>query len=112
MAGRFRAYGRSMEPIIPSGTRVTIEPVVVDRIEIGDVVMAKVGASTMLHLVKAVDRSSRRVEISGTSGPANGWTTLDDVHAICTHVGGSAVPDAVAKVSQRHGLRRRPVAAD
>lgn len=112
MAGHFRAYGRSMEPMIPSGTRVRIEPVAADRIEVGDVVVANVGASTVLHRVRSVDRPARRVEISGMSGPANGWTSLDHVQAICTEIGGSTVPEAEAKVAQHRGLRRRRVAAD
>jgi hypothetical protein len=111
-AGRFRAFGGSMEPVIPSGSRVTLEPVAVERIDLGDIVMAQVGESTMLHLVKAVDRVGRRVEISGTSGPANGWTSLDRVHAICTRIDGRAVPEAGSKVLRRLGRRRSPEETD
>jgi Peptidase S24-like len=85
MVGRFRAFGRSMEPVIPSGSRVTVEPAVVDELELGDIVAVRVGDSTMLHLVKAIDPDGRQIEISGTSGPPNGWTTLDRVYGICTH---------------------------
>jgi hypothetical protein len=112
MAGRFRAFGHSMEPVIPSGSRVTIEPVAADRIDLGDIVVARVGGSPMLHLVKTVDRPGGRVEISGTSGPANGWTTFDHVDAICTEVAGSAVPGSGSKALRRRGLRRRPVPSE
>ncbi|HEY3550556.1 MAG TPA: S24/S26 family peptidase [Gaiellaceae bacterium] len=88
LAGRFRAFGGSMEPVIPSGSRVTIEPVDVERIELGDIVAVKVCDETMLHLVKAIDRDERRIEVSGTSGPANGWTSFDSVYAICTRIEG------------------------
>jgi hypothetical protein len=98
MAGRWRAFGRSMEPVIPSGSRVTIEPVDADKIELGDILVAQVHESAMLHLVKALDAPGRRVEISGTSGPPNGWTTLDRVRAICTEIEGKPVPGARAKV--------------
>lgn len=108
MAGRFRAFGRSMEPVIPHGSRVTIERVAADRIERGDIVVAQVGGSTMLHLVKEVESLAGRAEIAGTSGPANGWTTLDRIHAICTEIGGEPVPGASEKVERR---RRRPVAS-
>jgi hypothetical protein len=99
LVGRFRAFGRSMDPGIPSGSQVTIAPVDVDRIELGDIVVAEVGGSTMLHLVKTIDAGRREVEISGTSGPANGWTTFERVSAICTRIGGTPVPGAAPRQS-------------
>ena len=112
MVGRCRAFGSSMEPLIPSGSRIVIDPVDVDRIELGDIVVARVRDSTMLHLVKAIDVRGRRVEISGTSGPANGWTPLAHVHAICTEIGGRPVPGARAKVKPGRRLSlRKPAGA-
>lgn len=105
MAGRCRVFGRSMEPVIRSGSRVTIEPVNADKVERGDIVVAQVGSSRMLHLVRAIDAAGRRVEISGTSGAPNGWTTLDRVQAICTEIDEKPVPGARARV--RPGRRRR-----
>ncbi len=99
MVARFRALGRSMEPVIPSGSTVTIEPVDADRVELGDIVVAKVGDSTMLHLVKAIDVERRRVEISGTSA-TSGWTSLDSVYGICTRIGEELVPGARAKAKR------------
>jgi hypothetical protein len=96
MVGRFRAFGSSMEPVIPSGSRVTVEPVAADELELGDIVVAKVGDSTMLHLVKAIDVEQRLVEISGTRA-ISGWTTFERVYGICTQIGGSSVPGAPAK---------------
>jgi hypothetical protein len=104
MTGRFQAFGRSMEPVIPSGSRVTIEPVEVERIELGDIVAVKVGDDTMLHLVKAIDPAERRVEIAGTSGPPSGWTSFDCVEAICTRIEGKAVPGVEGKT--RSFIRR------
>jgi hypothetical protein len=98
LAGSFRAFGTSMEPVIPSGSRVTIEPVDVDTVELGDVVVARVGDSTMLHLVKTIVADRRQIEISGTSGPANGWTAFDLVYGICTRIGETPVPGAGEKV--------------
>lgn len=43
LAGSFRAFGTSLEPAITNGSRLTIEPVNVDRIEVGDIVLARVG---------------------------------------------------------------------
>jgi len=100
LAAHFRAFGTSMEPVIPSGSRVTIAPVDVDTIELGDIVMARVRDSTMLHLVKAIDADRRQVEISGTSGPANGWTAFDLVYGICIRIRETPVPAAAEKVSR------------
>jgi Peptidase S24-like len=105
LVGRFRAFGTSMEPVIHSGSRVTIEPVDADKIELGDIVVVQVGDSTMLHLVKSIDVRRRQVEISGTSGPPSGWTTLDRVYGICTRICQTPVPGADAK-TRRLGLAR------
>lgn len=87
-----------MKPVIPSGSRVTVEPIDVERIELGDIVVAELDDSMMLlHLVRAIDRVRRRVEISGTSGPANGWTTLGQADGNCTWIGENAVPGAEAQ---------------
>lgn len=105
MVGRCCVFGRSMEPVIPSGSRVTLERVDADEIELGDIVVARVGDATMLHLVKALDHWNRQVEISGTSGSANGWTSLDRVVAICTQIDGKPVPGASAKAKSARGSR-------
>jgi hypothetical protein len=97
LVGRFRAFGRSMEPVIPSGSRLTIEPIDRERIELGDIVLARVGEETMLHLVKAIDPEGRRVEISGTRSPSNGWTPFERVYGICTRIGESPAPGAEGK---------------
>lgn len=96
-----------MEPVIPSGTVVTIAPVDVDRITVGDVVAVKVGDETMLHLVKTIDHREGRVEISGTRRP-NGWTSFDCVYAICTHLDDEPVPGAEEKTRRRLLGRVRP----
>jgi hypothetical protein len=105
--GRFRAFGRSLEPVIPSGSLLTIEPVDRERIELGDIVLARVGDSTMVHLVKTLDRDGRRVEISGARGPADGWTTFERVYGICTKIDEKAVAEARAKSRRaRHWFHR------
>jgi hypothetical protein len=42
--------------------------------------------------LKSIDLGHRQVEISGSSGAPNGWTTFDRVYGICTRVGESPVP--------------------
>jgi hypothetical protein len=92
-----------MDPIIKSGQRVKVEPVDAGRLEIGDVVMVEVNGDTMLHQVSAIDRGSRRVEIAGSSGAVNGWTSFDRVYAICTKIAGNPVAGASAKTRTRRG---------
>ena len=99
MVARFRAFGSSMKPVVPSGSTVTIEPVDVDKVELGDIVVAKVGDSTMLHLVNAIDVDRRLVEISGTSA-TSGWTLFDRVFGICTRIGQERVPGARTKAKR------------
>jgi hypothetical protein len=109
MTGRFRAFGGSMEPVLPSGSLVTIEPVEVERIELGDIVAVKVGDDTMLHLVKAIDPHERRVEIAGTRGPPSGWTSFEYVYAICTRIDGKVVPGVEGKTRTRFLGIARPI---
>jgi hypothetical protein len=90
-----------MEPVIPSGSRLTIAPVDVEKIALGDIVVARVDDATMVHLVKAIDRRGRRLEIAGTSGPPNGWTPFDRVYGICTRIGAETVPGSDSKVRTR-----------
>jgi hypothetical protein len=93
-----------MDPIIKSGQRVRVEPVNVDRLELGDVVMVEVNGDTMLHRVSAIDPTNGRVEIAGSSGAVNGCTSFDCVYGICTKIAGNPVPGASAKTKTR---RRR-----
>jgi len=76
-----------------------MRPVDVERIELGDVVVAKVGDSTMLHLVKAIDVDRRVVEISGASATL-GWTAFDRVFGICARIGEAPVPGARSKTKR------------
>src|SRR6476661_6426563 len=89
---RFRAFGDSMTPIITSSQRVTVEPADPDRLEVGDIVIAEVEGTPCLHLIRAIDRENRRMEIAGNDGSISGWTPFDRVYAICTVVGDEPVP--------------------
>jgi len=109
MTGRFRAFGGSMEPVIPNGSHVTIKPVHVERIELGDILAVRVGDDTMLHLVKAIEPHERRVEIAGTSGPPSGWTSFECVYAICTRVNEEEVPGVQGKTRRRFLGVGRPI---
>lgn len=62
--------GQSMTPRIQSKQTIVLIPI--DRIEIGDVVLAKVAGKHYIHLLTAID--GERVQISNAHGHVNGWT--------------------------------------
>jgi len=95
-----------MDPIIKSGQRVKVEPIDQGCLEVGDVVMVEVNGSSMLHMVSAIDEAGRRVEIAGSNGEVNGWTSFECVYAICTRIDGDPVAGASAKAVTRRPRRR------
>lgn len=97
----FRPSGSSMVPLIRSRQLVTVAPVDPTKVEVGDIVLARVAGTTYLHLVSAVDAGSGRVQISNNRGRVNGWTNHARLHGICTAVDGVARP-------RTDGKTRRP----
>jgi ApbE superfamily uncharacterized protein (UPF0280 family) len=75
-----------MVPLIRSRQRVTVAPVDPAKLEVGDIVLARVAGTVYLHLVSAVDQARRRVQISNNHGRVNGWTSHDRVFGICVAV--------------------------
>lgn len=73
----FRPRGNSMSPRIRSGQLCTVEPVEASAIEVGDVVLCKVGGSEYLHLVKAIQGD--RFQIGNNRGHVNGWITAASI---------------------------------
>jgi hypothetical protein len=69
----FCPRGRSMEPRIHDGQRVTVAPVGEQQPKPGDVVLCSVRGRQFLHLVKAVDGGGR-YQIANNRGHINGWT--------------------------------------
>jgi hypothetical protein len=88
----FRPSGSSMVPLIRSRQLVTVAPVNPDRIEVGDIVLARVAGIVYLHLVTALDRGTGRVQISNNRGRINGWTNHARIYGICTAVDGVPRP--------------------
>lgn len=60
-----------MSPKIESGQLCTIAPVDTRELEVGDIVLCKVGGVEYLHLVKAVQ--GERFQIGNNRGRINGW---------------------------------------
>lgn len=85
----FRPTGSSMVPLIRSRQLVTVAPCDPAKVEVGDIVLAKVAGSVYLHLVSAVDHARGRVRISNNRGRINGWTNYARVYGICTAVDGN-----------------------
>jgi hypothetical protein len=75
-----------MVPLIRSRQRVIVAPVDPAKLEVGDIVLARVAGTVYLHLVSAVDPARKRVQISNNRGRVNGWTSHDRVFGICVAV--------------------------
>jgi len=61
-----------MKGKVESGQLVTLDPVVVADLAVGDIVLCKVKGNVYLHLVKTLDQG--RVLIGNNRGGTNGWT--------------------------------------
>lgn len=92
-----RPSGSSMTPLIRSRQRVTVVPVDPAKLEVGDIVLARVSGAVYLHLVSAVDTARKRVQISNNHGRVNGWTSHDRVFGICVAVDDVPRPHAGGK---------------
>ncbi|MEC3913275.1 S26 family signal peptidase [Nocardia sp. CDC160] len=75
-----------MVPLIRSRQLVTVAPVDPTRVEVGDIVLARVSGTVYLHLVTAID--GKRVQIGNNRGRINGWTSHDRIFGLCVAVDG------------------------
>jgi hypothetical protein len=96
----FRPGGSSMVPLIRSRQLVTVAPVDPTKVEVGDIVLARVAGTVYLHLVSAVDASAGRVQISNNRGRVNGWTNHARIYGICIAVDGTRRPRLEGKTRQ------------
>lgn len=83
---KYKGSGNSMHPRIKSGAVVTLEPVELTDVEVGDAVFCKVRGNIFTHVVSALKGGpdNRQVQISNLKGHVNGWTTT--VYGRVTHV--------------------------
>lgn len=83
---KYKGSGNSMHPRIPSGSVVTLEPVELVDLKVGDAVFCKVRKNIYVHVVSALKggENNREVQISNLRGRVNGWTTK--VYGRVTHV--------------------------
>jgi hypothetical protein len=96
----FRPTGSSMVPLVRSRQLVTVSPVDPTKVEVGDIVLARVAGTVYLHLVSAIDAAAGRVQISNNRGRVNGWTNHARVYGICTAVDGARRPRTAGKIRQ------------
>ena len=69
---------------IESGQLCTVEPIVSETLEVGDIVLCKVNGSEYLHLVKAIQ--GPRFQTGNNRGRINGWITSNSIFGRCVRV--------------------------
>ena len=67
----FRPRGNSMSPKVESGQLCTVAPLGSSDLNVGDIVLCKVGGAEYLHIVKAIQDG--RFQIGNNRGRINGW---------------------------------------
>lgn len=81
----FRPRGNSMTGRIESGQLCTVVPVTDHAtLQVGDIVLCKVGRSEYLHLIKAIQGD--RFQIGNNRGRINGWIGAGGVYGKCIRV--------------------------
>jgi hypothetical protein len=104
----FRLTGTAMAPLIGHQQLVTVAPVDVSLVEVGDIVLVGgIGQVVLLRLVSGVEeRRVRRVEVSNNQSHVLGWVNASYVYGICTAVDGVPRTGSAEKVLPP-GVRRR-----
>ena len=80
----FRPHGRSMTGRIESGQLCTVVPIDPAVLEVGDIVLCKVGGNEYLHIVKAIQDG--RYQIGNNRGFVNGWIRPENLYGKCVKV--------------------------
>lgn len=81
---QIRPRGHSMTGKVNDGALVTLEPVLFETLEVGDIVLVRCKGNVFLHLIKAVDRE--RFLIGNNRGGINGWVRKNAVYGKATRV--------------------------
>ncbi len=92
----FRPVGNSMKGLIESGDLVTVKPFdhteMTETINIGDIVLCRVGKNVYVHLVKDTRLISTRdfykdqYLIGNNKGGINGWISRGAIYGVVTKV--------------------------
>jgi hypothetical protein len=81
---QFRPRGNSMHGKIESGQLCTVEPISIDSLKVGDIVLCKVNGSQYLHLIKAIQ--GKRFQIGNNRGRINGWIGENGIYGKCVRI--------------------------
>ena len=81
---QFRPRGNSMAGKIESGQLCTVTPVSPEALEVGDIVLCKVGGNQYLHLIKA--KQGDRFQIGNNRGRINGWIGHNGIYGKCVRI--------------------------
>lgn len=81
---QFRPRGNSMAGKIESGDLCTVVPAKKEELEIGDIVLCKVGGAQYLHLINA--KQGDRFQIGNNRGRINGWIGLNGIFGRCVRI--------------------------
>jgi hypothetical protein len=79
-----------------------VDPV---KLEVGDIVLARVAGTVYLHLVAPVDHARNGCRSATTRGRVNGWTSHDRVFGICVALDGVPRPGVGGKTAGAGGRR-------
>jgi signal peptidase I len=105
----FRATGRSMQPAIGEGERITVERISADDVRMGDIVLYRTKQSVIAHRVEKIERDADRVTVLLLRGDAS--EQCDDPVLPAQVIGRVVAVDRegrqVSLVSQRAKLRQR-----
>jgi len=81
---KFRPRGNSMSGKIESGQLCTVVPVKAENLNVGDIVLCKVGGFQYLHLIKAIQSS--RLPIGNNRGRINGRIGENGIYGKCIRI--------------------------
>jgi phage repressor protein C with HTH and peptisase S24 domain len=80
-----RVSGNSMTPIIRSGQKLKIEPVIhAEELKKGDIVFCKVHGNYYIHKITGI--KGEQFQISNNHGHVNGWTNSSKIYGIVTEI--------------------------
>ena len=82
---QFRPRGNSMVGKVESGQLCTVLPLKdCPSLEVGDIVLCKVGSAQYLHLIKAI--KAEKYQIGNNRGGINGWISISSIYGKCVKV--------------------------
>jgi hypothetical protein len=79
------------------GQQVISAPVDPAKLEVGDIVLARVAGTVTHTWCRPLTKPKKRVQVSNNRGRVNGWTGYERVFGICVSVDGVPRPGADGK---------------